>query len=92
MMSNWYDASPRAKKIMCMLTTRSLVPCYLTIGGLNVMSLQNFSGVKKIVLFIFLLSSKNFKRINNFTDSRDVFSGPSYISLVLHHLTIAKMK
>ena len=89
MISNWYKASPRAKKIMCMFTMRSLEPCNLTIGGVNVMSLQNFSSVRKLRFFYLPLKTSN---TNNFYNCRDVFPGPSYISLVLHHVTIVPMK
>ena len=90
MTSKWYEASPRAKKIVYMFTMRSLEPCYLTIGGITVMSLQNFTSVRKI--WFFYLPLKILNTNNSSYNSWDEFPDPASICLVLHHVTIVSIK
>ena len=68
---------------------RSLEPCYLTIGGITVMSLQNFSSVRKIWLFHLPLKILN---TNNFYNLWNEFPDPASIGLVFHRFTIVSIK
>ncbi|XP_020285667.1 odorant receptor 13a-like [Pseudomyrmex gracilis] len=41
----WYESSPKARKLLNMIMLRSITPCSLTVGKIMVLSLPSFSAV-----------------------------------------------
>lgn len=53
--SGWYLTSIRTRKLICLMTMRSRVPCILTAGKFYILNLANFSAVSKGLVYLCLL-------------------------------------
>nr|AXM05178.1 odorant receptor [Campoletis chlorideae] len=47
--SEWYLTSVRTRKLICLMTMRSRIPCSLTAGKFYILNLANFSAVRMIL-------------------------------------------
>ncbi|CAL1677719.1 unnamed protein product [Lasius platythorax] len=57
---NWYDASPRTKKLVLFMMMKTQPPCVLTAGGMFVLCMQTFATIVKTAVsyFTFLRSAQ----------------------------------
>nr|XP_012231794.1 PREDICTED: odorant receptor 9a-like [Linepithema humile] len=57
---NWYDASPRTRKLILFMMMKTQPPCVLTAGGMFVLCMETFATIVKTAVsyFTFLRSAK----------------------------------
>ncbi|KYM86179.1 Putative odorant receptor 67a [Atta colombica] len=47
----WYESSPKSRKLLNMIMLRSISPCTLTVGKIMILSFPSFSAVKLDIIF-----------------------------------------
>lgn len=52
----WYESSPKSRKLLNVMMLRSISPCTLTVGKIMVLSLPSFNAVRLVNLICIIIS------------------------------------